>query len=222
MTVVETPGERVRGPVRGQRCRSRGRPISALAGGEPFRCWPRQGQYWLLDRELGRRFAKVVGGVPTPVTRGIYCVPTTNRSLLFGADRRRPRGSRRPAPMTGDARAGFRGRPGAGAGRSAASTRSRRSRPTVRRPTPATGSSPTERVELIHAAGIRSTGVSSSPAVAERCTSCWRPPGLRSRRTARGGDGAGADSAAAQPPPPAGADRAAIRATARSCAPASR
>ena len=58
--------------------------ISRLAGGEQFRTWPRQGQYWLLDRELGGRFRKVVGGVPTPVTRGIYCVPTTNRSLLLG------------------------------------------------------------------------------------------------------------------------------------------
>src|SRR5205823_246962 len=58
--------------------------ISALAGGDEFEMWPRQGQYWLLDRELGGRFGKIVGGVPTERTRGIYCVPTTNGSLLLG------------------------------------------------------------------------------------------------------------------------------------------
>src|SRR5213076_2115236 len=58
--------------------------ISRLAGGDSFRTWPRQGQYWLLDREFGGRFGKVVGGVPTALTRGIYCVPTTNSSLLLG------------------------------------------------------------------------------------------------------------------------------------------
>ncbi len=67
-----------------------------MAGGDEFTTWPRQGQYWLLDREIGGRFAKVVGGVPTAHTRGIYAVPTTNRSLLLGptAEDREDRGDR--------------------------------------------------------------------------------------------------------------------------------
>lgn len=141
--------------------------ISQLAGGDPFRMWPRQGQYWLLDRELGGRFRKVVGGVPTETTRGIYCVPTTNRSLLLGptaVDHEDP-SNRAVDPDTLDAV--FRA--------------ARRLVPAVRREyaiktfaanRPA--SDPVYRVgrdsrvaNLVHAAGIRSTGVSSSPAVAE-------------------------------------------------------
>ena len=58
--------------------------ISRLAGGEPFTTWPRQGQYWLLDREIGSRFRAILGGVPTAAGRGVYCVPTTHGSLLLG------------------------------------------------------------------------------------------------------------------------------------------
>jgi glycerol-3-phosphate dehydrogenase len=142
--------------------------VSALAGGDEFRMWPRQGQYWLLDRELGRRFSKIVGGVPTPVTRGVYCVPTTNTSLLLGptaVDTDYP-GSRAVDAPTLD-------------GVFAAAERLV---PTVRRDLaiktfaanrPA--ADPVYRIEgdsgvanLVHAAGIRSTGVSSSPAMAER------------------------------------------------------
>ena len=70
--------------------------ISALAGGEAFRCWPRQGQYWLLDRELGGRFAKVVGGVPTPGHPRHLLRPHHQPLAAARADRGRPRGSRRP------------------------------------------------------------------------------------------------------------------------------
>ena len=142
--------------------------ITALAGGDPMRCWPRQGQYWLLDRELGGRFRKVVGGVPTPHTRGIYCVPTTNRSLLLGptADDRTDRADRAvdratlehvldaarrlvPAVRPELAIKTF-------AANRPAADRTYRIEVDARRPT------------LIHAAGIRSTGVSGSPAIAER------------------------------------------------------
>jgi glycerol-3-phosphate dehydrogenase len=141
--------------------------ISRLAGGDSFRTWPRQGQYWLLDRELGRRFRKVVGGVPSAATRGIYCVPTTNRSLLLG-----------PTAVDHDDR---RDRAVDAATLDEVFTAARRLVPTVRREhaiktfaanRPA--SDPTYRVardglveNLVHAAGIRSTGVSSSPAVAD-------------------------------------------------------
>src|SRR5581483_7888928 len=142
--------------------------ISAHAGGDEFRMWPRQGQYWLLDRELGRRFGKIVGGVPTPITRGIYCVPTTNTSLLLGptaVDGELPE-SRAVDADTLDG----------------VFEAARRLVPSVRRElaiktfaSNRPASDPVYRVaadgtvaNLIHAAGIRSTGVSSSPATAER------------------------------------------------------
>jgi glycerol-3-phosphate dehydrogenase len=141
--------------------------ISALAGGERFHTWPRQGQYWLLDRELGGRFRKVVGGVPTPVTRGIYCVPTTNRSLLLGptAVDHEDRGDRAVDAVTlehvFDAAQAL-----------VPAIRREYAIKTFAANRPA--SDPTYRIavdaetpNLVHAAGIRSTGVSSSPAVAE-------------------------------------------------------
>jgi glycerol-3-phosphate dehydrogenase len=141
--------------------------ISRLAGGESFRTWPRQGQYWLLDRELGGRFRKVVGGVPTPVTRGIYCVPTTNRSLLLGptAVDHEDRTDRAVDTETLDHVFDAAQRLVPSIGREHAIKTFASNRP---------ASDPTYRIavdaevtNLVHAAGIRSTGVSSSPAVAE-------------------------------------------------------
>jgi glycerol-3-phosphate dehydrogenase len=141
--------------------------ISGLAGGERFRTWPRQGQYWLLDRELGGRFRKVVGGVPTPLTRGIYCVPTTNRSLLLGptAVDHEDRSDRAVDADTLDhvfeAAQGL-----------VPAVRREHAIKTFAANRPASDpvyriSVDSEVVNLVHAAGIRSTGVSSSPAVAE-------------------------------------------------------
>ena len=116
--------------------------LSALAGGDEFATWPRKGQYWLLDREIGGRFAKVVGGVPTPHTRGIYAVPTTNRSLLLGptAEDREDRADRGVDSPTLEHvfEAATRWCPAF-----AASTPSRRSPPTGRHPIPSTGSAAT-------------------------------------------------------------------------------
>ena len=141
--------------------------ISALAGGEEFRCWPRQGQYWLLDRELGGRFQKVVGGVPNEVTRGIYCVPTTNRSLLLGPTATDREDRRDKAVDAGTLEHVF-----AAAQALVPGVRREYAIKTFAANRPASDS--TYRIEvdrnrpnLIHAAGIRSTGVSSSPAVAE-------------------------------------------------------
>ncbi len=78
--------------------------VSALAGGDEFRCWPRQGQYWLLDRELGGRFAKVVGGVPLRAHAGHLLRPHHQPLAASGADRRRPR-------ATGPTRSVDRGHP---------------------------------------------------------------------------------------------------------------
>jgi glycerol-3-phosphate dehydrogenase len=63
-----------------------GGAISALAEGEQIRIWPRKGQYWVLDRAFGERLRMIVLPVPTPQTRGVQVVPTTNGSLLLGPD----------------------------------------------------------------------------------------------------------------------------------------
>ena len=71
--------------------------VAAMAGGAALSSWPRLGQAWLLDRELGRHFRKIVGGIPDEVTRGVYVTPTTNRSVLVGPTARNheDRGDRR-------------------------------------------------------------------------------------------------------------------------------
>ena len=141
--------------------------LSALAGGDEFATWPRKGQYWLLDREIGGRFAKVVGGVPTPHTRGIYAVPTTNRSLLLGptAEDREDRADRGVDSPTLE-------HVFEAANALVPSLRREHAIKTFAANRPA--SDPVYRVgrdstveNLVHAAGIRSTGVSSSPAMAE-------------------------------------------------------
>ena len=142
--------------------------VSRLGGGEEFRCWPRQGQYWLLDRELGARFRKVVGGVPTEHTRGIYCVPTTNRSLLLG-----PTAEDRTDRTDRAVDAGTLEHVLQAAHRLVPSVERRFAIKTFSANRPA--SDPVYRIavdanrpNLVHAAGIRSTGVSGSPAIAER------------------------------------------------------
>lgn len=141
--------------------------IARMARGDELRTWPRQGQYWLLDREIGARFRAVVGGVPTPHTRGIYAVPTTNRSLLLGptADDREDRADRAVDAATLD-------HVFAAASALVPSLRREHAIKTFAANRPAA-----DRVyhvgrdasvaNLVHATGIRSTGVSSSPAVAE-------------------------------------------------------
>jgi glycerol-3-phosphate dehydrogenase len=60
--------------------------VSSLAGGEQFHDWPRKGQYWVLDRSFGSQLRTVVVPVPGQITRGIQVVPTTNGSALLGPD----------------------------------------------------------------------------------------------------------------------------------------
>lgn len=86
LTAVHTPA----GPVRARwvinAAGVAGGMVSALAGGEEIRIWPRKGQYWVLDRAFGERLHKMVLPVPMPQTRGVQVVPTTNGSALLGPD----------------------------------------------------------------------------------------------------------------------------------------
>jgi glycerol-3-phosphate dehydrogenase len=141
--------------------------ISRLAGGEPFTTWPRQGQYWLLDREIGSRFRAIVGGVPTAASRGIYCVPTTHGSLLLGPTARdgTDRSDRAVDRDSLDVVFEAARQLVPGLDRRWAIKTFAANRP-ASDPEYRIGAD-RHRANLIHAAGIRSTGVSSSPAVAE-------------------------------------------------------
>ena len=142
--------------------------VAAAAGDEPFRMWPRKGEFLVVDRAFGAGLGKILEPVPSPQTRGVLVVPTTNGSLLVGPT---ARDTEDPGDKTTDATrleelvaAGRRLLPGlrgehvikSFSGLRPASEHSYR----VER---------SPRVSnLVHAACIRSTGVSSSPAVAER------------------------------------------------------
>jgi glycerol-3-phosphate dehydrogenase len=58
--------------------------VSAMAGGERLRCWPRQGQFAVLDRVMAQRLGHIVFCTPSATTKGINVVPTTHGSALLG------------------------------------------------------------------------------------------------------------------------------------------
>ncbi|MGV0742615.1 FAD-dependent oxidoreductase [Mycolicibacterium sp. XJ870] len=141
--------------------------ITDAAAAEPFTMWPRKGQFLLLDRAVGHLVPKVICTAPTPHTRGIYAVPTTNRTVLVGptADDGQDRTdkstdgdtldrvwerARRLLPDGIDRRYVTK----AFSGLRPASDRTYRLEVSPKTP------------NLVHAAGIRSTGVSAAPAVA--------------------------------------------------------
>jgi glycerol-3-phosphate dehydrogenase len=152
--------------------------ISALAGGEPFTMWPRKGQFWILDREFGSRLRHVVVAVPTPTTRGVLVVPTTNGSVLLGptAEDLEDRFDRGTVPDTLQ-------RVFEKAKALVPSVSLDYAIKTFAGVRPA--SDPVYRIKrdpnianLVHAAAIRSTGVSSSPAVADLVLALLREAGL--------------------------------------------
>ena len=141
--------------------------VSRSAGAEELISWPRKGQFLLLDRALGERVPRILATIPAEHGRGVLAVPTTNRSVLLGPTA--VDGSDREDTATdadtferllSDARRLVPGADRAHLIKTFAGLR------------PA--GEPTYRIErsrlvpnLVHVAGIRSTGVSSAPAVAE-------------------------------------------------------
>ena len=141
--------------------------VDALAGGDPCRMWPRHGQWWVLDREFGSKLSHVIAPVPGTEARGVYVLPTTNGSALVGptADDREDRWD----TSTDQAAA------------ESVFAKARELVPTAS-PDYAIKSFAALRpasdqlyrvriddgvVNLVHATGIRSTGVSASPALAD-------------------------------------------------------
>ncbi len=144
--------------------------ISELAGGETIRMWPRRGQYWILDRDFGETVSRIVLPIPTATTRGIEIAPTTNGSVLLGPD-----AVEGGAPDdTETDRAGLanvfqltrRLIPTASLDRAIKSYAG--NRPTSDEPIRVRADRIVD--NLVHA-GNRSTGVSTSPAIARRITS---------------------------------------------------
>lgn len=157
--------------------------ISELAGGDEITMWPRKGQYWILDREFGQTVRRIVLPVPGAETRGVEIAPTTNGSVLLGPD----------AEEGGD--------PGdtetAAANLAEILEKTRLLIPSVsldmviksyagNRPA---ASEPVRlrmdsRVSNLVHAGNRSTGVSTSPAFAERIAELLKQQGLMTDRRA--------------------------------------
>lgn len=81
---VVAPGLRVRARFVVNASGVRLGEVSTLAGGEPFRMWPRKGEYWLLDREFGRRLSHIVFAAPSAESKGLHVVPTTHGNALLG------------------------------------------------------------------------------------------------------------------------------------------
>ena len=148
--------------------------VAALAGDDSLRVWPRRGQFLVLDREIGRTVPKILAPTPSPLTRGVLAVPTTNYSLLVGPtaeDMDIPGQDASSPEKATDADTLAR-----------VLTQARKLLPDLRpehaiksfsglRPATDGGYrvAVSEHVpNLVLAAGIRSTGVSSSPAVGDR------------------------------------------------------
>lgn len=58
--------------------------IAQMAGGEELRCWPRKGQYAVIDRLFAEHLSTIVFCTHSPDTKGINVVPTTHGSALLG------------------------------------------------------------------------------------------------------------------------------------------
>lgn len=155
--------------------------VSRLLGGEEFVVWPRRGEYLIVDREFGRQFTRLITQLPSAETRGVMVVPATHGAVLLG-------------PTAADAH-----------DKEDRSTHvdvlervlaeCQRLVPEVRREhviKSFTGLRPasdrTYRIEhsgsrrnLIQACGIRSTGVSASPAIGKYVRELLRDAGLAHR-----------------------------------------
>ncbi|MGQ9681621.1 MAG: FAD-dependent oxidoreductase [Anaerolineae bacterium] len=142
--------------------------IARMVGDESFTISPRKGEFYILDRRLGGLLQHILLPVPSATTKGILAAPTVDGNLLLGptADdvsdkcdtattndglERVAAGVRRLAPSLDPDRHTITQYAGL---RPVCSTNRFEVRPSERCP------------RLVHAAGIRSTGLSASPEVA--------------------------------------------------------
>ena len=141
--------------------------VSRALRAEEFRIWPRRGEYLLIDRAAGRDVTRIVTQLPSTHTRGVMVVPSTHGSLLLGptaedAEDKRDRSTHRDVleRILAESQALVPGLDAASViksftGLRPASERGYRVEPSglIR--------------NLVQACGIRSTGISASPAIGE-------------------------------------------------------
>jgi len=153
--------------------------VSRILGGEEFRVWPRRGEYLLADREDGASIPRVITQLPNPHTRGVMVVPSTHGSLLLGPtaeddEDKTDRSTHRDVldEVWRQCVALVPSLEGAEVIKSFAGLR-----PASDRNYRVEGS---ERIaNLVQACGVRSTGVSSSPAMGEHVRDVLIELGLR-------------------------------------------
>lgn len=159
--------------------------VAAAADDESLQLWPRKGQFLVVDRDVGRMVTKVLAPLPTARTRGVLAIPTTNGSLLLGPTAEDIDDVRDKQTDIEELDSVF--------------AQARRLLPGLRpehviktfaglRPASTDGyrvAASETCPNLILAAGIRSTGVSSSPAVADHVHALLRNIGVSARRRQR-------------------------------------
>ena len=83
-SVVRTARERIRARFVVNAAGVQAGRVAQMAGGEELRCWPRKGQYAVIDRMFAERLSRIVFCTHSPDTKGINVVPTTHGSALLG------------------------------------------------------------------------------------------------------------------------------------------
>ena len=166
--VVRTPRRTFRARIVVNAAGLQSDEVARMVGDDSFTITPRKGEFFILDKTEGRLVRHILLPVPTPVTKGILVAPTVDGNLLLGptADdghdksdvctttdglRRVAESTRRLVPALDPYRTTITQYAGL---RAVCSTGHWAIRPSERCP------------RLIHAAGIRSTGLSASPEIA--------------------------------------------------------
>ena len=156
--------------------------IAAMAGDRSFRIQPTKGEYFLLDKSEGTRVEHVIFQCPSQLGKGVLVTPTVHGNLLVG-----PNAAACDAADTANTAAGLdfvrasaqRSVPGVNFRdniRNFAGVRANSDRPDfiLEESAAAPG--------LIHAAGIRSPGLSAAPAIGLEILELLRQAGLTLRR----------------------------------------
>jgi len=157
--------------------------IAALVGDDSFAITPRKGEFFVLDKSVGPLVRHIILPVPTPISKGILVAPTVEGNLILGptaddiqdktdtrttADgmKRVAEATRKLVPALDPYRTTITQYAGL---RAVCSTGHWEVHPSERCP------------RLIHAAGIRSTGLSGSPEIARRVGEMLAEGGLALR-----------------------------------------
>ena len=152
--------------------------IAAMAGDRSFTIRPTKGEYYLLDKSEGSRVDRVIFQCPTPAGKGVLVTPTVHGNLLVGPNAV-PAGpddtANTPAGMDFVRASALRAVPGISFRdnvRNFAGVRANSDREDfiLEESAAAPG--------LIHAAGIKSPGLSAAPAIGPEVLGLLRQAGL--------------------------------------------